>query len=346
MTTPQGPQGPQGNDPNMWARPAEQGPRPPQPPPGQGSPEGSTQRIPRPGSPMDQPTQHIPRPNPTEGATQRIPTAGYGSQPPTIGPPPAIPGDVTEKPKPAKRPVWRDPVSIVLIVVIVLALAAAGLAGGEWYARSRAATVVGEAIKCVTKDDASNVSFAIMPPFLYQHMTGEYKNIRITTAGGNIREAKGMKADISISDVRLDGGKYGAGTIGPLEATITWPNTGIKETAQQAPLLGSMVTDVTTNPSDGTIKLGGPLGSVIAKPEVNNHDLKVNLVNISALGMQFPPELVQSFLSGITDRLAANYPLNVRPDSVQVTDSGVVANFSSPGADIPQDNQDPCFASL
>ena len=342
MTTPQGPQD---NDP--WARPGNQGPPPQQPaarpgppPPG---PAGPTQRIPRPTSPMDQPTQHIPRTAPGEEATQKIPTTGFPPQPPTAGAPPS---SVPEKPPAAKRSIWRDPTSIVLIVIIAFALVAAGLAGGEWYARSRAATVVGEAIRCVAKDDASNVSFAIMPPFLWQHMTGDYKDIRITTGGNNIRDAKGMTADISIADVRLDGGKFGHGTIGPLDATITWPATGIKETAQQVPLVGTIVTSVKTSASDGTITLAGPLGSIVAKPEVTNHDLKVNMVSIDALGLPFPPEMVQTFLSGITDRLAENYPLNVKPDSVEVTDNGVVGHFSSPGADIPQDNQDPCFANL
>lgn len=291
---------------------------------------------------MDQPTQHIPRAIPGEEVTQKIPTAGVPPQPPIDSAPP--PG-VAEKP-PAKRSIWRDPVSIVLIVVIAFALVAAGLAGAEWYARDRAATIVGEAIKCVAKDDASNVSFAIVPPFLWQHMTGDYKDIRITTDGANIRDAKGMKADISIADVRLDGGKFGAGTIGPLDATITWPASGIKETAQQVALVGTMVTDVKTSSADGTITLSGPFGNVVAKPEVTDHDLKVNLVSINGGGLPFPPDLVQPFLTGITDSIAENYPLNVKPDSVQVTDDGVVGHFSSPGADIPQNNQDPCFSNL
>ena len=41
-------------------------------------------------------------------------------------------------------------------------------------------------------------------PFLLQHMTGHYSNISISTAGNQIREAKGMKADINIDDVRLE----------------------------------------------------------------------------------------------------------------------------------------------
>jgi hypothetical protein len=298
---------------------------------------------------MDQPTQHIPTSRPAEPPTQRIPTQGAPPQSAPSGPPPPPSGPPTADEaaeKPAKRPLRRDPVSIALIVVIALALIAAGLAGGEWYARDRAATVVGEAIKCVAKDDASDVSFALTPPFLWQHMTGDYRGIRIVTAGDNIREAKGMKADISIADVRLDGGKNGAGTIGAIDATITWPNSGIKATAQQVPLVGSIVTDVTTSSADGTIKLSGPLGSIVAKPEVTNHDLKVNMVSLNALGLPFPPEAVQSFLGGITDRLAENYPLNVKPDSIQVTDDGVVARFSSAGADFPAHDTDPCFANL
>jgi hypothetical protein len=278
---------------------------------------------------MDQPTQHIPHaPDP---ATTALPRADV--------PPP-------EKPKPDKKGLLRDPLSIVLVVVIVLALFAAGLAAGELYARHRADSVVADAIKCVTEDNAS-VSFAALPPFLWQHMTGDYQDISIRTAGNQIRSAKGMRADISISDVRLEGGKNGAGTIGPLDATITWPADGIKATVQQAlPLVGSLVTDVKTNASDGTIELLGAFGSVVTKPQVQNRNLSLQVVSINALGFPLPPETVQSTLNKLTDELANNYPLNVRPDSVQVTDNTVVGHFSTQGADLPTGNTDPCFANL
>ena len=48
-------------------------------------------------------------------------------------------------------------------------------------------------------------------------MTGHYGNISITTAGNQIREAKGMKAEIDIDDVRLADNGNSKGTIGVAE---------------------------------------------------------------------------------------------------------------------------------
>jgi len=294
---------------------------------------------------MDQPTQHIPRPTPTEGPTQQIPRPGPQQIPaePSASQPPA-------EPKPKKRGFLRDPLSIVLVIVIVLALAAAGLAAGELYARHVADGKVAAATQCVTQDSA-NVSFAALPPFLWQHIRGDYDNVNITTAGNQIKAAKGMKADISIKNVRLDGGKYGQGTIGALNATITWSADGIAKTVQQGiPLIGSLVTGVKTSGSDKTIELDGAFGSIITKPHVDNRKLTLEVVKVTALGFNLPPETVQSTLNGLTDKLAQKYPLGVLPDSVDVTDSAVVGYFSTQNADIPKpDPNDPdskCFENL
>ena len=56
---------------------------------------------------------------------------------------------------PAKlKKIFSDPVSIVLVVVIVLALVFAGLLGGELYARNRADTVVAGTVECIVQDNA------------------------------------------------------------------------------------------------------------------------------------------------------------------------------------------------
>jgi hypothetical protein len=64
---------------------------------------------------------------------------------------------------------------------------------------------------------------------------------------------------------------------------------------------------------------------------------------------------VQSALDAFTTPLTVNYPLGIHADSVQITDDGVTAHYSSRDTSIPQgkkgnqgnnDNQDPCFANL
>jgi hypothetical protein len=244
------------------------------------------------------------------------------------------------------KKLFRDPLSIVLVVVIVIALVAAGLLGGELYARSRADSVVATATQCVVQDNAT-VSFGALPPFLMQHMSGHYTNIHIETAGNQVRQAKGMKVNLVIKDVRLEATANAGGSIGSLVANVNWSSQGIKDTIQSAiPLIGSFVTGVTTNPSAGTIELQGALGNITAKPAVVDNGISLQVTELTGLGFSLPRETVQPALDAFTSTLTKNYPLGIHADSVQVTDSGVVSQFSTQNASIPKGNDDPCFAGL
>ena len=241
---------------------------------------------------------------------------------------------------------FRDPLSIVLVVVIVIALVAAGLLAGELYARSRADEVVARAAQCVVQDNAT-ASFGALPPFLMQHISGHYTNIHFETAGNQIRQAKGMKVNVVIKDVRLEDTANSSGSIGSLVANVTWSSQGIKDTIQNAiPLVGAFVTGVTTNPSAGTLELQGALGSIVAKPEVVDNGISLQVTELTGLGFTLPRETVQPALDAFTSTLTKNYPLGIHADNVQVTDSGVVSQFSTQNASIPKGNEDPCFAGL
>ena len=244
------------------------------------------------------------------------------------------------------KDLFRDPLSIVLAVVIVIALVAAGLLAGELYARSRADDVIAAAAQCVVQDSAS-VSFDALPPFLWQHMTGHYTNIHFETAGNQIRQAKGMKVNVAIKDVRLEDSANSGGSIGSLVANVTWSTQGIKDTIQNAiPLVGSFVTGVTTDPSAGTIELQGALGSIITKPTVANDGISLPVTELTGLGFTLPREMVQPALDTFTDQFTKGYPLGIHATGVQVTETGVVAQFSTQNASMPKGNQDPCFAGL
>ncbi|MGH3674357.1 MAG: LmeA family phospholipid-binding protein [Mycobacterium sp.] len=288
------------------------------------------------------------------------PWARPANQAPPVPPPPQFPQNApgntappphAEPPQKGSSPLvkikklFRDPLSIVLVLVIVVAVVAAGVLAAELYARSRADDVVAAATECVVQDDVS-VSFGATP-FLLQHMTGHYGNISIETAGNQIRDANGMKAQVNIDDVRLQTSGNSKGTIGALDATITWTADGIKQTVQNAiPLVGSLVTGVTTNPSDGTIELEAALGSITTKPEVVDGGIGLQVVNLSGLGFTLPRETLQPALDAFGAQLTENYPLGIHADDVRVTDNGVTARFSTRNASIPLESQDPCFAGL
>jgi hypothetical protein len=325
------PQGPPDEGPSSWARPEDQGPFGPAP----------TEQL-RPADPT----------TPTNTAPAHPYPAGANTQQGGYPPPPAAPtdrlGTPSEDPAPQKKKRFRDPLSIVLICVIVVSLLIAALIGSELYVRHRADTKVAQAVACEFQDQAT-ASFGVAPLLLWQLATQHFTNISVSTAGNQIRDAKGMKIDISIKDVKLDKTDSSKGTIGSLDATVTWTSDGIKESVQNAiPVLGPFVTNsVTTHPSDGTIELKGMLDNITTKPVISGTGIQLQIQSFNALGFTLPRESVQSTLDAYTQKLTANYPLGIHADSVQVTDSGVTSHFSTRNATIPAgDNNDPCFANL
>jgi hypothetical protein len=316
-------------------------------------PDPATRRLPRPGRPEVPTEQFRARPRPPEAATEQI-RARY--QPPEAAtekitkpraPAPA-PDQLQPKPQPeAAKPSsqWRSPQAIVLIAVIAVALVVIGLTGGELFARHKAGSLLVSVAECVVEDNAS-VSFGVSPPFLWQHITGHYTNISVQTAGKQVQAAKGMTADVALSDIRLQGTADSKGTIGSLTATLTWTSAGIKDTvAENLPGVGALVTDVSTDPAAGTITMQAVGDTkVTAKPVVNNGNLDLQIMDVSG---PFEKNTVQTALDALMTKLNDAYPLGIHADSVSVTDTGVVGRFSSQNASIPNDgSEDACFAKL
>ena len=330
---------------------------------GRGNPhqDPPTRRIERPGRAPEPPTERIrSRFRPADAApTEKFrpqtaggpPTAGgLPPAPPAGGPRPQPPAGGQPPPAPEPAAVtkrrgrgflnWQ---SIALIALIVVALIAGGLAGAELYARHRADGVLVDVAKCVVKDDV-NISYGVNPPFLWQHITGHYTNISVSTAGHRVQDAKGMTADVTVSDVRLRETGDSKGTIGSLTATLDWKSAGIKDTlAANLPAVGNLITGVRTDTAAGTIIVDAGENSVTAKPVVSNGDLNLEVLGVTG---SLPKDAVQSALNDLTKKLNDNYPLGIHADSVEVTDTGVVGKFSSQDASIPKADANPCFARL
>ena len=220
---------------------------------------------------------------------------------------------------------------------------ASGLAGAELYARHRAGSILVEVAECVVQDGVT-ISFGVNPPFLWQHITGHYTNISVSTAGGRVQDAKGMTADVTLADVRLQDSGDSKGTIGSLDATLTWKSEGIKDTVvENLPGVGSLVTGVRTEPGVDTIVLEAGSNSVTAKPVVTDGDLNLQVLDVNG---PLPKDAVQTALNELTKKLNDNYPLGIHADSVEVTETGVVGKFSSQNASIPKEDANPCFARL
>jgi hypothetical protein len=270
-------------------------------------------------------------------------------EPPPAQPPvgPGYHDPATVQIPPAGEPTGRrgDPLTVALVALIVVAVVIAALLGGELYARHKANTIVAGAVSCVVQDSAS-ASFGLRP-FLLQHFTHSYRDMVVETSGNQIREAKGMKLRLRLDDVRINQTAESAGTLGALDADVTWTADGIKETVQgMIPLLGGLVSGVSTEPSNGTIELQGPLGAVTIAPTIADKQLALQVVSVTGLGFTLPSESVQPALDAFTKALTANLPMGIHAESVGVSDSGVTARYVTRDATIPNGAQDPCFQGV
>lgn len=273
-------------------------------------------------------------------ATERIPrrrSTPTGPAPTESAP---EPGD-----KKRRRPLLRDPLSISLVALIVIALAVGGLAGAELYARHRAEGLLLGVAQCIVKDGAT-VSFAVTPPFLWQRISGDYTKISVKTDGNQVQTLRGMQADVTVEDVRPHSTSDSKGTIGAIDATLTWTSAGIKDTvAANLPAVGNLVTDLSTDTTAGTLVLEAGAITVTAKPVVADGKLSLQVVDLAG---PLDMDTVQKALDGLTAKLNDNYPLGIHADSVEVTGIGVVGKFSSRNASIPQGDSgaNACFAQL
>jgi hypothetical protein len=280
-----------------------------------------------------------------------------GSQQSAYAPPPIPPAPPTDRlaaqPQEPdagkkKRSRLRDPLAIVLILIIVLSLVVAGLIGAELYVRKTATDKIATAAACESQDKAT-AHFGVAPLVLWQIATQHFTNISVETAGNQFRNAIGMKLQVNIQHVALQDTANSKGTIGSIDATVTWTSDGIKQSIQnKLSTLGQFVTNsVTTHPNDGTVELKGTLDDIVAKPVVSGGGIQLQIVSFNALGFKLPKESVQSTLDNYTSSATQNLPLGIHADSVQVTATGVVVHLSSQNATIPAGGtQDPCFANL
>jgi hypothetical protein len=328
---------------DQWGRPPQQpnqGPSQPTEPRGR-SLDPATQKIPRdvrPSQPPQYPPQQpygqqpYPQQQPPSYPQQPQPYPQQGGyQPPPQQPPAAPVGDVPPPPKKKRG------LKIGLALVVVLALLIAGVVGVELYARNEGNSKIATAAACIVEDGAT-ASFGAFPPFLWQYMNDDYSSISIATAGNNIRQAKGMKAEVEIQDLKLADSGDSKGTIGSLNATITWTGDGISKTIEEfIPVIGSVVSDVKLNSSNGTVEVGGGLAGVTIKPITRDNGIALEIEDLTGLGFALPKDDIQKELDSFTDDLNKNYPLDIKADSIEVTDAGIVAKFSTTNATIKND---------
>jgi DUF2993 family protein len=251
----------------------------------------------------------------------------------------------------------------VLIVVIVLALVAAGLIGAEFYTRRAANQKITAATACETQDSADTVSVTLSnsPPVLWQYLTDQYPKITVITNGTHIRTAQGMTVDVEVDDINMNGDATKKGTIGSINATLKWTTAGILQTVKDSINaympdflktfinIDSLVTGVTTNPSAKTVTVQGPKDfSVTVQPTVDNGGLRLVITDngIQTPFGSIPKDSVQSALDDKTKAITDN-KLNIKVvEPVDIGNDAVTLHFAATNSAIPLQTTDPCFANL
>ncbi|MGO4444239.1 DUF2993 domain-containing protein [Mycobacterium sp. 2YAF39] len=274
--------------------------------------------------------------------------------------PPVQPPAAPAKP-PTKRKRGRGALAILLILVIVLAIAAAGLVGAEFYARAFAVDKIKSATACFIEasEDSVDVTFETSPPVLMQYLNDKYTGFTIATNGSRIRSVEGITGDITVSDLDLNGGANGQGTVGAISANVDWTSEGMRESANNALKeaideyldnsflsflsdwisTDEVVTNIQTDPSTGIVTLEGMFDSTIAvKPEKTTDggirlEIQPDSFSLGG-GLDLPQEDLQEKLDEMTSELTNN-EYHLRVDSLEVTAAGVVAKFSATNVDIP-----------
>jgi hypothetical protein len=344
VTNPQGPP----NDPTAWGRAGNPGPS-----------NQPTERI-RGGQSPASPHSDATQPGQLPGRTEQFgaPRANV-QQPPHASPPPrpgqpggplATPTEEPAAPNKKKRNL-RSPLSLFLVLITVLALLVGGLIVAELIVRGKATDRIAQAAACETKDSAT-AKFGVAPLVLWQLATKHFTNISVETAGNQLRTAKGMKLQLNINDIRLQDSADSKGTIGLIDATVTWTSAGIKDTVTNSiPMLGKYVArDVKTHPNDGTVEMKGVVGDIVVKPTLANGTIRLEVITLNSVvnvfGTVVSKEDAQKKLDEYTSDL--HLPLGIQADNISVTDAAVVAHFKATNANIPtsKSTQDDCFQSL
>ncbi len=204
-----------------------------------------------PAAAPDQPTEHIPRPAGRDRrrrrSTSRTRVHRAHRRP--------------QEPEEPKSGFLRDPLSIVLTLVIVVALVIAGLLGIELYVRHRADSVVARAVECVVQDKA-DVSFG-MRPFVLQHLTRPLQRHQRRDRGQPDPRSQGHEAQPGArrhQDSRRPptrparSARWTPPSRGPATASRRRCRTSSRSSAASSPAS-------TTSPSDGTIELQGGIGT-------------------------------------------------------------------------------------
>lgn len=266
----------------------------------------------------------------------------------TSVPPVSQPGWPTGYSPPPARKTSGGPRKSLWFLVITVALLIGAAGGAEFYLRNVAEQAIDKTARCLI-DDGASASFGLRP-LLIGYFSADIGQLHVRTDGNQIRKAKKMAIDLTMTDVTLDKGAAGT-TVGHTEVTVTWPTSGIAASAHGImPPLGSMITSVEATPAKGeiTLKLAGML-HVSIKPVITDGQVALKLADMSSGIPGLARDAVQPALDKFTKSAVGTYPLGLKADTVSVTYNGLEVHLSSGKQTLKAgtgSDAEPCLSNL
>jgi hypothetical protein len=238
----------------------------------------------------------------------------------------SLPDTATAAPRRGRRNVRRT----VLIVGIVILLAVVGTAAGfETYARKHFSQCMATQLEKSLGTKVS-VSFGAKPLLLtyFDHKVG---SVTVSSDDAKFGPAVGMKVRATLNDIAMNGN---SATVASSSADADWSDDGIAQTLQ------GLVSSVKSDPSSGTldVKVLGGLADLQLTPHIVNDKIQVDTNKATLLGViGIPDDLVDNIVKSMTQSLQ-NYPLDMHPSQLTVTDSGIDVKLTGGASTLQGDN--------
>ncbi|MGW6117921.1 LmeA family phospholipid-binding protein [Nocardia sp. NPDC055165] len=199
---------------------------------------------------------------------------------------------------------------------VVLALAVSGTAAAEIYYRNRIEGCIAHEVE---RELGSRVSVRFGPrPLLLAELDHRIPFADADSADTRFGPAVGMRVRARLHDIELADGGAGA-AVGHSSAQVVWGNDGIAETLHEPTAV------VASDASTGILAVSalGGLAHLELRPYVVDHRILIDTVAVRGL----PTDLVDIMVETLV-RSLQGYPLNLRADTLRVTDAGIVVALS------------------
>lgn len=232
-----------------------------------------------------------------------------------------------------------------MIAVLVVLVLVAALLGGELFFRHQIKSCLAGQLE---SEIGSQVEVGLgWKPILVSLVDKQVSSVTLDSDDARFGPAEGMTVHAEVNDVSLERTTDSNGTIGSSSADIQWSTDGIAQTLQSQGI-GALVSGVTSDASAGTLSFSvGGLAQLTVKPTVAGDHVDVQTVDASILGLGIPTDLVDSIVGVLSDSLQ-QYPLDMTPTALTVTDSGIELNLEGgqyvmpPAANAPTEVPEGC----